>query len=99
MELGVVNSELCSLKSDSMAAVKGVKRRRRNASSSSPTVGGGGDGQPHKLMPNQSTATKRSSKFRGVSRYSFTVLSQFLIFFFFNYSLTSLFTSLFMYLI
>ena len=92
MELGVVNSELCSLKSDSMAAVKGVKRRRRNASSSSPTVvGGGGDGQPHKLMPNQSTATKRSSKFRGVSRYSFTILAQFLIFFFFNYSLTSLF--------
>uniref|UniRef100_A0A0A0KJ57 AP2/ERF domain-containing protein n=1 Tax=Cucumis sativus TaxID=3659 RepID=A0A0A0KJ57_CUCSA len=72
MELGVVNSELCSLKSDSMAAVKGVKRRRRNASSSSPTVGGGGDGQPHKLMPNQSTATKRSSKFRGVSRHRWT---------------------------
>ncbi|XP_038885870.1 AP2-like ethylene-responsive transcription factor At1g16060 [Benincasa hispida] len=69
MDFTVLNSELCSLKSDSMA-VKGIKRRRRCASSSS-TVGGG-DGQPHKSMTDHSTATKRSSKFRGVSRHRWT---------------------------
>ncbi|CAK9313302.1 unnamed protein product [Citrullus colocynthis] len=51
-------------------AVKGIKRRRRTASSS-PTVGGG-DAQPHKSMADHSTATKRSSRFRGVSRHRWT---------------------------
>ncbi|KAG7029983.1 AP2-like ethylene-responsive transcription factor BBM2, partial [Cucurbita argyrosperma subsp. argyrosperma] len=58
MDFTVLNSEFCSFKTDS-GAVKCIRRRRRSCK---------GSRQPPKSAADQSTTTKRSSRFRGVSR-------------------------------
>ncbi|XP_022946897.1 ethylene-responsive transcription factor WRI1-like [Cucurbita moschata] len=62
MDFTVLNSEFCSFKTDS-GAVKCIRRRRRSCK---------GSRQPPKSAADQSTTTKRSSRFRGVSRHRWT---------------------------